>query len=95
MKTILPILIAIPTALFLQTSTGPQGGIETLILNFISTVGIPAGIALYLLVRMESAFKKMENATDRNTQALTVLLSKFGCDEEVQNLLAKKEEGGK
>ena len=60
---------------------------EETIIKFISQVGVPAGIAVFILVRLESALKGVEISLNRNAKVLAVMLSKMDCDAELKQML--------
>ena len=60
---------------------------EETIIKFISQVGVPAGIAVFILVRLESALKGVETSLNRNAKVLAVMLAKLDCDAELKELL--------
>lgn len=60
---------------------------EETIIKFISQVGVPAGIAVFILVRLESALKGVEASLNRTCKVLAVMLAKMDCDEELKQML--------
>lgn len=60
---------------------------EETIIKFISQVGVPAGIAVFILVRLEAALKGVEASLNRTSKVLAVMLSKLDCDEELKQML--------
>ena len=89
-SSVIPVLV-VPAAIFLGT-VNSGSGVESVIMDFISAVGIPAGIAVYVLVRLENTLKSLEHALDRNTNVLSALLTRFGMDKQLNILLNKEED---
>jgi len=68
---------------------------EELIIKIISNIGIPAGIALFVLVRLEKAIKDLDKTIDRNTTVLTAVLVRLGYGNEVNKMLKMTTENGR
>ena len=67
---------------------------EKMIIDFISTIGIPAGIAVFVLVRLENTLSCVQRSMDRNTRVLAVLLKSLSCsglDDELEDLIMDDE----
>jgi hypothetical protein len=60
---------------------------EETIVKFISQVGVPAGIAIFVLVRLEAALKEVSASLNRNTRVMIAVLTKLDCDEELTKIL--------
>ncbi len=60
---------------------------EDVILKIISQVGVPAGIAMYVLIEVNKTMKELRKVLDRNTMVLIAMLDKFDCDEKVKDIL--------
>lgn len=102
-KTLFFPLAVMPVAYILQTTPVVGGSLEDTIIKFIATVGIPASIALYVLVRLENAMKematalmtsedRMERALEKNTQVIIALFMRLGCDDDVEKFLEEWKE---
>jgi hypothetical protein len=60
---------------------------EETIIKFISQVGVPAGIAIFVLVRLEAALKEVSASVNSNTRVMIAVLTKLDCDEELNKIL--------
>lgn len=60
---------------------------EDTFLKIIGNIGVPAAIALYILMQINPALQKLTESLNRNTQVLSVLLAKIDCDEGLESLL--------
>lgn len=62
---------------------------EDFIMKLVSNVGIPAAVAIFVLLRIEPSLKEIGNLIDRNTLALMNLCSKLGDNNGVSKILEK------
>lgn len=51
------------------------GGIESMLINAVSSVGIPAAISFYLLVRVQSSLDRMTEAVVKLTAYVEAIVS--------------------
>lgn len=51
------------------------------IIALIKDIGFPAAIALYTLITLNKSMKENTAMVKENTRVLSVLCSKFGCDD--------------
>jgi hypothetical protein len=62
------------------------------IVQIIGQIGVPAGIAVLVLVKLEAAMQKLEEALNKNTTVMAMLLGKMGFEKEA---LDRLDTGGK
>ena len=60
------------------------------IVGMIKDIGFPAAIALYTLITLNKNMKENTAMVKENTRVLSILCTKFGCDEVLSSRIENK-----